>query len=258
MNLASSRALALVGAAVAGSRRSRARVAQTGTINFVIGTGAGRRHRSLRAHHRRPRWPRRSGRPSSSRTSPAPTATSRRNTSPSSRPTARWSGSAPRRFTEINPERVQEPALVDRRFRAVHPRRRGAAGVRRASERAGQHLRGVPDLGQGQPRQAQLFVLPARHAVALPRLPAQREVRSRPDPRALSRLGLAGDRAGRRPFAVRLRPGQHDACRSTQAGKLKAARHHQPEPRPLAAGRADLRRARLSGIHRARSGSACW
>ena len=69
--------------------------------------------------------------------------------------------------------------------------------------------------------QAQLLLLSGRHAVAFPRLPAQREVRSRSHPRALRRLGTAGQRPARRPFAVRLRAGELDVPQYA-AGKLKA------------------------------------
>ena len=40
-------------------------------------------------------------------------------------------------LTEINPERVRQSALVDRRFPAADQGRAGAAGVRGASERSG-------------------------------------------------------------------------------------------------------------------------
>ena len=67
-------------------------------------------------------------------------------------------------------QRVQEPALVDRRFPAVHPRRRGAAGVRRASGAC----RPRPSRSSWpgpRPTAASSAIRPtARHAVALPRL----------------------------------------------------------------------------------------
>ena len=76
-------------------------------------------------------------------------------------------------LTEINPSVFDNLKLEDRRLRTDHQRRAGAARFRRASERAGQQLRGIPRVGQGQSRQAELFVVHAGHAVALPRLSTQ-------------------------------------------------------------------------------------
>ena len=190
-----------------------------------------RRDRSLCAHRSPIRWRRRWARPSSSKTSPARTATSLRSSLPTSRPTAacldRHSG-----FHRDQSQRLRQPALVDRRLRPFHPRRRGAAGVRRAPRCAGRHLRRVPRLGEGEQGQAQLFVLPARHAVALPRLPAQRKVRSRPHPRALSRVGPAGDRAAGRGHSQFGFAQVNSRCRMC-APASSGARDHRPDPRPL-------------------------
>ena len=87
--------------------------------------------------------------------------------------------------------------------------------------------------------------------------PAEREVRSRPHPRALSRLGLAGHRDGRRPLAVRLRAGElHGAAASGRQaphsrgspGRAGTARCRTCRPSPSSAIRNSPRRC----------GSACW
>ena len=49
-------------------------------------------------------------------------------------------------------------------------------------------------MGEGEQGKAQLFLLSGRHAVAFPGLPDEREVRSGSHPRAIRRLGIAGQR----------------------------------------------------------------
>ena len=153
--------------------------------------------------------------------------------------------------------RLFQPALVDRPVHADHQGRSGAAGPRRPSQCSGEQPRRVCRLGQSQSRQAQLFVLHRRHAVALSRLPAQREVRPRSHPRSLPRLRLAGDRPDRRPLAVRIRPGQQFGApgRRRQAQGL---RHHQRRALARHEGRADLRRTGPIPNSPRVCGSACW
>ena len=125
-------------------------------------------------------------------------------------------------------QRVQEPALVDRRF---HRRSSAASRHRWCSSRI-RACRPRPSRSSSpgpRPTAASSATRPtARHAVALPRLSAEREVRSRSHPCALSRLGPAGHGAGRRPFAVRLRAGQHDGA-AASGRQAQGARHHRSE-----------------------------
>ena len=153
---------------------------------------------------------------------PARAATSPRSTSPISRPTAASSGSPPRPSSKScrTCSRIRAgPSTVSSRSSPVSRRRWCSSSIRAYRPR---DVPGVPRLGEAEQGQAQLLFLSGRHAGALPRLPDEREVRSRSHSRAVRRLRTAGQSLARRPLAVRLRAGELDvpaSCEPASSGR---------------------------------------
>ena len=226
-----------------------ARSAQSGTIRFIVGRR--RAARSILMRGSSPStWPRRSARPSSSRTSPAPAATSRRSSSPSSRPTDNMIWVGTQAFTEINPNVFNNLRWsIDDFMPIIRGVEAPLVFVAHPSVPANNF---AEFLAWAKANNGKLSYssYTRRHAVAFPRLPAEREVRSRSDPRAVSRLRACRSTAliaGHSLFGFAQ---VNSTLPQVRAGKLKAFARHRADARPLDAGRADLRRARLSGIHR--------
>ena len=138
--------LALVGAAVAVASLGNA-WAQSGPIKFIVGLAPGGAvdpyARIVADAHVEGAWPdhRRRNRPGATGNTSAQYIADQ----PADGQHI-WVGT--QAFTEINPSAFNNRAGRST-ISAIHQRRAGAAGVRGTSERAGEELRGVPDLGQG-------------------------------------------------------------------------------------------------------------
>ena len=194
---------------VAVASLASASLAQSGTIRFIIGTGAGRRDRSLCPPRRRP-MAKALGQTIIVEYKPGANGNVSAQFIADQPADGQYDlGRHPGLYRDQS-QRVQQSALVDRRFHAVHPRRRGAAGVRRASRRPGQDLRGVPYLGQGQQ---------AASSATRPTSPARRRIFS-----ASSSTRSSTSISPTCPIAAR-------ACRRTRWSpairiRLRAAQHH--------------------------------
>ena len=157
--------LAVVGAATVLALHGSAAAGAVNADALHRGTGAGRRGRSLCPHHRRPHG--QDARSHHHRREPA--GRRRQHLGPGHDRGAGGRHADLGRHASAHrdqPQRLQQPALVDRRLPAADQGRASAARAGGASERSGRQFRGVRGLGQGQPRQADVFLVHGRHAVA--------------------------------------------------------------------------------------------